>query len=111
MPEVSNTETGERYTNVRTVQKLEAIAGMSLTESEKQAALYAYADDLLDAKFEQLLGKYDSGTVVATYRANLDGGSKEETVKAIKQALGFGATTKAAEAVYEIYNPKPKKDK
>lgn len=111
MPEVSNTETGERYTNVRTVQKLEAIAGMSLTEAEKQAALYAYADDLLDAKFEQLLGKYDSGTVVATYRANLDGGSKEETVKAIKQALGFGATTKAAEAVYEIYNPKPKKDK
>ncbi len=111
MPEVKDDETGERYTDVRTVQKLEAIASMSLTEAEKQAALYAYADDTLDAKFGELLKKYDVAAVVSSYRANLDGGNKEETVKAIKQALGYGATTKQAEAVYYIYNPKPEKDK
>lgn len=100
------------YTNVRGVQKVEAIVAADdfLTEKEQTEVLKDTLDDKAWDKYQQILKLgLDNDDYAASYRLYLDttgSGKKERTIKAFQKELGVSYNT--AKALYEIYNPSKK---
>lgn len=93
-------------TNVRTIQKLEAIAGdKTLLNQDKNAALRAIMDDKLEAKFDSALDMGISmNNFTLAYRKYLDteGKGKKATVTAYYRK-NFGITETKAEKLYDLF--------
>lgn len=108
---VSGLKAEDGYSNVRPVQKYEAVAGSDkLTEEEKEAALKSMMDDKMEAKLEAVLSKgFDTQDFADSYRIYLDAKKKADAVKEIQNELGVNRAV--ATQIYEIYNPKPEKTK
>lgn len=108
---VSGLKAEDGYSNVRPVQKYEAVAGSDkLTEEEKKTALKSMMDDKMEAKLEAVLSKgFDTQDFADSYRIYLDAKKKADAVKEIQNELGVNRAV--ATQIYEIYNPKPEKTK
>lgn len=93
-------------TNVRTIQKLEAIAGdKTLLNQDKNAALRAIMDDKLEAKFDSALDMGISmNNFTLAYRKYLDteGNGKKATVTAYYRKT-FGISETKAENLYDLF--------
>lgn len=98
------------YKTVRDIQKLEAITDLSsLSNKQKEAAILAYTDDGLDAKYHDLTRQIKNATpddFVEYYRACVDGKNKSEDIAALR---ALGLSPDVAEQIYKIYNPSKKK--
>ena len=108
---VSGLKAEDGYSNVRPVQKYEAVVGSDkLTEEEKKTALKSMMDDKMEAKLEAVLSKgFDTQDFADSYRIYLDAKKKADAVKEIQNELGVNRAV--ATQIYEIYNPKPEKTK
>lgn len=93
------------YTNVRDVQKAEAIAGSGLSDADKIAAMKIYLPDSQDKNLDEMLDLgYSVDDYAAAYKiyANESGtGKKRRTITAFQQE--FGVSYAAAAALYKIY--------
>lgn len=96
---------GTKYTSVRTVQKVEAVAGSKLTDKQ-QKEVY---EDLLDEKTYQkylavLKEGFDNDQFAKSYRINSDTeGGKNKVIQKLAQEMGITYAT--AKTLYDIYNP------
>ena len=98
----------EGYKDVRPVQKAEAIAGSSLSEADKIAALKIYGTDAQDEKLDMMLDAgYSAKDYVSAWliysREDAKGGkgTKNRTIEAFMQKFNVDRATAAA--IYDIY--------
>lgn len=105
---IQGLEIQEGYSTVRPVQKAEAIAGSSLSEADKIAALKIYGSDAQDENLDLILemgGTTDdyvkSWLIYAREDAAGGKGTKERTIQAFMEELGVNRAT--ATAIYDIY--------
>ena len=95
----------EGYTNVRDVQKASALAGSSLSRSEKTAAMKIYLSDAQDENLDLMLalgyGPEDYAAVYEIYSGISGKGKKARTITKIRDELGVDYGT--AREIYEIY--------
>ena len=97
---------GTSYTNVRTVQKVEAVANSSLTEKEQKAAMEDILDDNAYEKYLKILDAgYDTDDYAESYRIFAD--SEEGKAATIRELMReMNLTKRQATTLYEIYKPK-----
>lgn len=93
-------------TNVRDVQKAEAIVGMDLSRKDTQKALKAYLNDSQDENLDQMLKMgFSAEDYVVAWRLYQDytsgKGKKQRTIE--KYMEEFGVSKATARAIYEIY--------
>jgi hypothetical protein len=96
------------YKEVRPVQKAEAIAGSSLSEADKIAALKIYGTDAQDEKLDMMLDAgYSAKDYVSAWliysREDAKGGrgTKNRTIEAFMERFKVDRATAAA--IYDIY--------
>lgn len=97
---------GTSYTSVRTVQKVEAVAGSSLTEKEQKAAMADILDDKAYEKYLKILDAgYDTDDYAESYRIFADAeDGKSATIRDLMQKMNLNK--RQATTIYEIYKPK-----
>lgn len=101
---------GTPYTNVREIQKLEAVAAAdeNLTQKEQTSVIEdIIGGTALADKYATILGLgYDNDVFVESYRMELSELEKADTIRSYMRE--FGISYAAAQKLYKIYNP-PKK--
>jgi hypothetical protein len=99
---------GSSYTSVRTVQKVEALAGSNLSEKQQKEVMDDILDDGAYEKYVKILAAgYDTDDYAAAYRLYQDTektkytGKKEQTIRGFMKELGISRY--AAQTLYDIY--------
>ena len=95
----------EGYVNVRTVQKISAIAGTDLTDAEMEAAMKVYLSDTQDENLDLMLalgyGPEDYAAAYSIYANESGAGKKARIIAKLQEE--FGISYADAKAIYEIY--------
>lgn len=91
------------YTNVRTVQKISAIAGTDLTDAEMEAVMKVYLSDAQDENLDLMLALgYGPEDYAAAYEIHSDAnGKKAQTISGLQEE--FGISWAQAKAIYDIF--------
>ena len=94
------------YKEVRTVQKVEAIADADgLSESERQAVMKLYLSDSQDEALDRVTNAgYTAEMYAAVYRAALEQSGKDATIRALVKQ--YGLSLAAAKKLYSAYTGK-----
>ena len=99
---------GSMYSNVRTVQKVEALAGSNLSEKQQKDVMDDILDDGAYEKYVKILSAgYDTDDYAAAYRLYQDTEKtktvtkKEMTIRGFMKDLGISRS--AATRLYDIY--------
>ena len=99
---------GTQYTQVRTVQKVEALADSNLSEKQQKDVMDDILDDGAYEKYVKILAAgYDTDDYAAAYRLYQDTektkhtGKKEMTIRGFMTELGISRY--AAQTLYDIY--------
>lgn len=95
----------EGYTSVRTVQKVEAIAGEDLSDAEMEAVLKVYLSENQDENLDQMLelgySPEDYAAAYSIYANESGAGMKARIIAKLREE--FGISNAEARAIYEIY--------
>jgi hypothetical protein len=99
---------GTEYASVRTVQKVEALAGSNLSEKQQEDVMDDILDDGAYEKYAKILAAgYDTDDYAAAYRLYQDtekskyASKKDTIINAFVKELGI--TRNAAKTLYDIY--------
>ena len=99
---------GTEYASVRTVQKVEALAGSNLSEKQQEDVMDDILDDGAYEKYVKILAAgYDTDDYAAAYRLYQDtekskyANKKDTIINAFVKELGI--TRNAAKTLYDIY--------
>jgi len=95
---------GKEYTSVRPIQKIEAVAGSTLTEKQQTAVMEDILEEKTYQKYLEVLREgFDNDQFAESYRINLDtDGNKNKVIREMVEEMGIGWA--AAKTLYEIYH-------
>lgn len=103
---IANLAPEEGYKNVRDIQNWDAIAAMTISDTEKVAAMKAYMSDTQEAKLDEVLGMGYSPEqytqiwrIVDSYTSGT--GKKKRTIAYMQNQFGISYNT--AKTLYEVF--------